>query len=65
MKYEIKRSNNAIDNLLNFCAHQEENGETLYPGMTYEEGVKTALEWVMGDIEDHPTEGQVDMEEIV
>jgi hypothetical protein len=27
-----------------------------YPGMTYEEGVRAALEWVTGDVDDHPME---------
>lgn len=32
-----------------------ESGEG-YHGMSYEEGVKAALEWVMGDIEEKPIE---------
>ena len=34
-----------IDNVVNECAEREELGETKYPGKTYEEVVKAALEW--------------------
>lgn len=34
-------------------AAAEEND---YPGMTYAEGVKAALEWVLGDTEETPFE---------
>jgi hypothetical protein len=31
-------------------------GTTRFPGMTYEEGVKSALDWVLGDTDIKPTE---------
>ena len=37
-----------IDNVLNECMEKEELGETKYPGMTYEQGIKAALEWAQG-----------------
>lgn len=45
---EFVPTENEIDNLLNECMEKEELGETKYPGMTYEQGVKAALEWVQG-----------------
>lgn len=32
-------------------------GECPHPGMTYTDGVATALGWVLGDNDDKPTEG--------
>lgn len=32
------------------------SGTTRFPGMTYEEGVQTALNWVLGDTDIKPTE---------
>ena len=38
------------------CATTEDSGSR-YPGMSYEQGVRDALEWTMGeDMEDHPFE---------
>jgi len=31
---------------------QLEEGQTKYPGMSYEEGVDEALRWVMGNMDD-------------
>lgn len=35
------------------ASEKQENGEG-FAGMSYEEGVKAALEWAMGDIDDKP-----------
>lgn len=43
-----KPSENEIDDVLNQCIESEENGESRWPGMTYEQGVKAALEWMQG-----------------
>ena len=37
-----------MDAVINDCVESEENGESRWPGMTYEQGVKAALEWVQG-----------------
>lgn len=42
---EFVPTENEIDNVLNECMEKEELGETKYPGMTYEQGIKAALEW--------------------
>ena len=44
-----------VDELLNKVQQAIESGEG-YHGMTYEEGVKAALEWVMDDIDEEPIE---------
>jgi len=45
---EFVPTENEIDNVLNECMEKEELGETRYPGMTYEQGIKAALEWTQG-----------------
>ncbi len=37
-----------IDEVVNKCVESEETGVSRWPGMTYEQGVKAALEWVQG-----------------
>lgn len=32
----------------------EETGSSIYPGMIYEQGIKAAIEWPVGDIDNHP-----------
>lgn len=50
----IIRSEQEIWDLLNQCADAEETGVSSYPGMSYEQGIKAAIEWVTGDTNDHP-----------
>lgn len=49
------RSREEIDNCMNLTGDAIEEGSK-YPGMSYEEGVRAALEWVTGDVDDHPME---------
>ena len=37
-----------IDALLNRCAESEEIGVSEYPGMTYEQGIKAGIEYILG-----------------
>ena len=37
-----------IDEVINQCVESEETGESRWPGMTYEQGVRDALEWIQG-----------------
>jgi hypothetical protein len=46
------RTREEIDQQLD--AAMEENGR--WPGMTYEEGVRDALQWITGDSDDAPIE---------
>ena len=51
--YQIKRTDEEIDNCLNEAAAGEAEGSR-WPGMSYEEGVGAALRWIIGDSEDNP-----------
>lgn len=42
------RTQKQIDDLLNRCAEAEESGESAYLGMSYEQGIKAAIEWLDG-----------------
>lgn len=41
----------AISDVLNQCAEQEETGRSQWPGMSYEQGVSAAIRWMQGDDE--------------
>jgi len=56
MEYKTKRTPKAIDDLLNQCAEAEDRGKTKYPGMTYEQGIRYALEWLFDEEMGHPLE---------
>ena len=43
------RTKEEIDDLLNRCVESEETGESKYFGMTYEQGIKAAIEWLYED----------------
>lgn len=51
--YDIKRSDEEIDNALNWCI--EDDGRSHYPGMSYEQGIEAALLWVTGQNDDDPS----------
>lgn len=51
----MEKSREEIDSCMNLAAEAIEQGSK-YPGMTYEEGVRAALEWVTGDVSEHPME---------
>ncbi len=53
----MNRTEDEINDVLNRCIESEETGESQWPGMTYEQGVKAALEWVQGYGE-HPLEDE-------
>lgn len=50
----MTRTEEEINDLLNKCAESEDTGESKYPGMTYEQGIKAAIEWLTGDTDDNP-----------
>lgn len=50
----IIRTDEEIWDLLNQCSYAENEGVSKYPGMSYEQGIKAAIEWITGDINDHP-----------
>ena len=53
---EIKKTEEEIDDLLNQCSENEDKGEQKYLGMTYEQGIKQGIEWVLGYTTDYPLE---------
>jgi hypothetical protein len=44
-----KPTNDEIDDVLNACLEAEDEGTRIYPGMSYEQGVMAALNWMRGD----------------
>ena len=50
MAYAIRRSEREIDDVLNKCFEIEDEAEnrTNRPDLTYEQGVSSALRWVIG-----------------
>ena len=59
-KYTVKRTNEEIDNVLNSANAWEEKGGTGVPGMTYEQGVKAGIDWVLGNTNEMPIETDPD-----
>lgn len=53
-----ERSDEQINEQLNRAAANIARGRSLWPGMSYEEGVDNALRWAMGWIEDAPMEDE-------
>lgn len=54
MIYRIARSEEEIDNLLAACVDAVEEGRTQARAMTYEQGVKAAIEWLTVKQRPHP-----------
>ena len=51
---EIVRTEKEINQLLNEYVEAEEMGTTKFPGMTFEQGLKEAIEWLSGDSNCYP-----------
>lgn len=47
----------AINDVLNACMEQADEGGSQWPGMTYEQGVEAGIKWVIGDTTANPMEG--------
>lgn len=45
-----------INDLLNACSDQENEGGSKYPGMTYEQGISAAINWILGHESINPLE---------
>jgi hypothetical protein len=50
----VVRTSEEVDSVINQAADQIIRGCSKFSGMSYEEGVRTALEWITGDIDDDP-----------
>lgn len=53
-RYEIERTDDEVDAVLNAAMEQEDKGGSSYPGMTYEQGVREGIDWVTGNADDAP-----------
>ena len=55
MSSGVYRSEEDIDEQINLAAERVGQGSR-WPGMSYEQGVDSALRWVTGEIDDAPME---------
>jgi hypothetical protein len=55
---QMARNEAEIDDVLNQCADAEDEGRSQYPGMTYEQGVRIGIEWLLGITDEAPFEGE-------
>ena len=53
MFYEIERTSEEIDEVLNWSIEGNQIG-THYAGMTYEQGILAMFYWLTGETEDRP-----------
>lgn len=44
--YKIERTDNEIDDLLNACAETKDTQGTKFRGMSYEDGIESAIKWL-------------------
>lgn len=49
-------SDNELWALLDQCTEAEDAGRSAYHGMSYEQGVKAGIMWVIGETREHPLE---------
>ena len=54
MYQRIVRSDEEIGKLLDQCVEQESKGGSKYLGMTYEQGIKEAIDWLTDKDRGHP-----------
>lgn len=50
----ITRDENEVWDVLNECTKQIDEGGSRFAGMSYEEGVLSAIRWLIGDTDEHP-----------
>lgn len=62
MAYRIKRTDSEIDEQMNWAVVSEESGISAVPGQIYEQGVKAALDWVLGYTDTLPIEEEPEQE---
>lgn len=54
MAYTIKRTTAEIDDTLNRAMEAEDDGRSNRPGMTFEQGVSAAIQWITGQHNENP-----------
>ncbi len=52
--YQIVRTSDEIDDLLNEVAEAEDEGRTRFSGMTFEQGIAEMYRWLTERDADHP-----------
>ena len=50
----IKPSEEDINEVLDQCSEAADSGLSKFPGMTYEQGVESAVRWMLGDDDTNP-----------
>lgn len=56
MAYQCARTPDEIDALINACSEILDSDGSKFPGMSYEDGVRAAIEWIVGDDDANPLE---------
>ena len=54
--YGINRSDQEINDVVNRASGGGVYGRSRWPSMTYEDGVRAAIDWIVGDSDDNPME---------
>ena len=52
--YYLTVDSDQIDEVLNWAVEAENKGGSKFPGMTYEQGVRAAIDWLVGNTSDRP-----------
>lgn len=52
----MKPTDEEIDAVMNECSERIDDGDSKYPGMSYEQGVQAALDWMRGLTPNSPME---------
>jgi len=53
---EIERTSAEIEEVICKCIEQAEKGESIFFGMSYEDGVRATLDWILGECDENPME---------
>lgn len=56
MRGKIDKSQKEIDDLTDKCDEFISKGASKFPAMSYEEGIRNAIDWITGDSDDNPME---------
>jgi hypothetical protein len=56
--YQLARTDKEIDEQLNVASEHINDGTVAWPGMSYEQGVQNALDWVLGNNDDPPMDDE-------
>jgi hypothetical protein len=52
----VKRTREEVAGVINKTWDSTNSGVSQYPGMSYEEGVRAGIGWLLGETDDHPFE---------